>query len=489
MENFINAIKNFFRNFFDETSEEEEIKEVDEEKICKEEKKLEISLEECSEERVNFSRRTVLTRLYVLEQKIIMFKENFPDEYEKYLERIKNLRANYNKALDENKKELTFQINPEFNGSMLGNTIRLERDVDFFIEKTVKFETISRRLKELIVKLGILYNVTIRHSKETDKNKAYLQLERAENKAESLYEEISQCDLILEDEQMRESFAKLLSYAEYLITKTRVRVSLEAPNEKAKIMKNFNYTEVFKTFAREELQQYEEIISKIPEEEIRKTVKRKKENLVQEIAFNQGFLDKRDDLEKIFELEDTIFNILKLSDGGDVKFSLLKSMDIRMEEKSILQSPIVQSKVALTQVFAKTHSENILITLKFLAGLSDEIRYKDIYFILIIFDVLDIALKIPTSLQKEMEKYSKKYPYSKDEVEQKKKKVFQATEKQYLYAFNVEDNDEKKEVQAALKDLNLDFEIVKQEVLLNSFYFKSFERVLNNMKSNTKNPS
>ena len=74
MENFINAIKNFFRNFFDETSEEEEIKEVDEEKICKEEKKLEISLEECSEERVNFSRRTVLTRLYVLEQKIILFK-------------------------------------------------------------------------------------------------------------------------------------------------------------------------------------------------------------------------------------------------------------------------------------------------------------------------------------------------------------------------------------------------------------------------------
>lgn len=499
MADFINSIIAFFRRLFlGENLEEtnsydfEALKEESNKRVKEIEERAEetinlVEKEEKSSKEVNVSRRTVLTRLYVLEQKMFVFNEIFPEEYRKFMERIEILRDLYNQSIDENKKELTFQINPEFDERMLGNTIKLEREVDKFLNKQVKFEITSERMKQLIVKLGILYNVSIKHSKEEDRKNACDRLKTAKEKAKSLFEEIIGNEYILKDEQMLERFVNLLAYAEYLIIKTYVRAAYMLPSDFTNIMNNFNYKEAYKTFFVEDVKQLEELISKIPETEIKNTLNKERERLVQEVTFKDDVFEREDEFRKIFDIEDTILNVLDLSGEENVKLKLLKNMDISINEKELIESPIVNSKIALTQIFSKTHSQNILIVLKFLEGLSEDIRYKDIYFILIIFDVLEIVNSIPNALKDEIEKYCQKYPYSEAKINEKKKYAFSISSKEYLYAFSVEDEEEKEEAKKMLESLNLDFEMEQKKILLSSFYFEKLERILNNMKANTKN--
>lgn len=491
MKKLIAFIKWIFRHLFsneyvDEPYDAEVVSEYEEENKEPEEPLEENEEEANTKKEIITSRRTVLTRLYVLEQKTIVYKELFPENYMEDLEKIKDLRNLYNKLLCENKKSLTFQINPELDVSLLQDTIQLERKVDLFIEKNVKFKLLSEKLKTLIAKLEILYNVAIEHPNEA--NKIYSRSDIAREFAKSLYNEISENKAILEDEQMLERFVKLLVYAEYLITKTRVRISYEKPTQKSKIMENFDYTKAFTAFASDELQQADEMISKIQEEEIRKTIKSDKEKLVQELILKNGFLDEPEGFEEIFKLENTIFNVLLLTDKKSAKFALLKNMDIDINERELVKNPIDQSKIALTQLFSVTYGENILITLKFLGGLSKDTKYKEIYYIFIIFDVLDFSLTFPNSVQKEMKKYANEYPYSKDVVDNRKYAVLDSDKpKNYLYAFSVEDGDEKEDVEQALKELKIDFETKGNAILLNSFYFKNMNRVLNDMETNQHN--
>lgn len=113
------------------------------------------------EERINVAKRTLLTRLYTIEQDIAVFARDFPLEYQAFLQRIEALKNSYNYSLEELQKLFTFEIDPESDSSIMNKVIRLEKDVKVFIESTVKFHIISNRLQRLIKKLNILYNVSI----------------------------------------------------------------------------------------------------------------------------------------------------------------------------------------------------------------------------------------------------------------------------------------------------------------------------------------
>lgn len=181
--NLIKKILNFFK--FTPLSSEEEAKENETVIPMLEQLNIENELEQLAkeviqekEERINASKKTLMTRLYILEQEITMFNKDFPKEYEAFMERIETLRKDYISTLEELNKTLTFEIDPEIDGYKTGEVIKLERDVKVFIEKEVKFGIISKRLECLILKLNILYNVSVFHFKECEKQKYFIGLSK-----------------------------------------------------------------------------------------------------------------------------------------------------------------------------------------------------------------------------------------------------------------------------------------------------------------------
>ena len=93
--------------------------------------------EDSLEERINVAKRTLLTKLYSLEQEIAVFESDFPNEYNEFFQRIESLRASYNSSLDELKKLLTFEIDPDTDTTKIDEVVRLEKDIHNFIEHTV----------------------------------------------------------------------------------------------------------------------------------------------------------------------------------------------------------------------------------------------------------------------------------------------------------------------------------------------------------------
>ena len=55
--------------------------------------------------------------------------------------------------------ELTFEINPEIDFEYSGRIVKLEKEIEKFIETEVKFDILSKRLQRLITKLNILHRL------------------------------------------------------------------------------------------------------------------------------------------------------------------------------------------------------------------------------------------------------------------------------------------------------------------------------------------
>ena len=163
--NFFNKMLLPFSNKSEENDDTttmlEEVAEMSENDISEQFDKIFLSDEK--EERINVKKRTLMTRLYTIEQQITVFEKDFPEKYKSFLERIERLRENYKFSLEEIKKSVTFEIDPEIDGYKIGEVVKLEREVEYFLESEVKFNIISKRLQQLIVKLNILYNVSIFH--------------------------------------------------------------------------------------------------------------------------------------------------------------------------------------------------------------------------------------------------------------------------------------------------------------------------------------
>ena len=134
---------------------------------------------DAKEEKVDVSRRTLLTRLYVMKQQIEAFKQIFPSEYNRFLEKIQEIEESYEVELEESHKELAWQIDPEKNSKKVYEVEMLEKQIRRFMDKELKFYIISKRLQTLITKLNVLYNVSIFHSSESDRSKVLSQIEKA----------------------------------------------------------------------------------------------------------------------------------------------------------------------------------------------------------------------------------------------------------------------------------------------------------------------
>ena len=130
---FIEMLYNFFNSisaYFQRILLAKEIKALPEgTEVPQEDSLSDENIVEAVVDEVSLAKRTLMTKLYSLEQEIEMFKMSFPQEYREYLSQIENLRATYNSSLEEIRAQMTFEIDPELNSQMNRDIARLERRI------------------------------------------------------------------------------------------------------------------------------------------------------------------------------------------------------------------------------------------------------------------------------------------------------------------------------------------------------------------------
>lgn len=448
------------------------------------------------EERINVAKRTLMTKLYTLEQEIAIFKYDFPSEYQAFLQRIEDLKVSYNSSLEELKKLLTFEIDPESDTSKIDEVIRLEKDIKKFIQTTVKFHIISNRLQRLIRKLNILYNVSIFHSKECEKEKIRMQLENAIQVQRQLAKEFNTCDYILSDKQLKDRIIELLSYVDYEVFKISMRSSNQLPEDLINKLimleefDEFDYVTTFIAYIKDELSDLLELLSQVSDTEQHKLLKSKSEKLLVSLTYSSEFERILLDVNfwrDFFSFEATLIEILKNSGASaeNIKVKIIDRMDVKVKENDVLTLPISNAKVSLVSIFATTHDERILVLIKILENLSKDITYREIYFLLLLFDVLELIQNTPNDLIDHIEKYIYKYSYNKRTIMEKKRSVLNSSNKEYVFMFYLDGDLE--EMIRTLRNLSIDFKVESGKLFINSFYFNGLQNVLSNLQTNTNN--
>ena len=482
-------IRQFFKSIFGNKEED-----VLQPLVLTEATQEEIESEEFKIERINIAKRTLMTKLYSLEQSVTFFQTEFPEDYKRYMEKINNIREEYNKALEGLGNELTFDIDPELDTTKLKEVLQLENEVKVFLETQVKFDIISKSLQRLIIKLNILYNTSIYHCKEEDKMKVIAQLERARKTVTNVSRDFKNCHYIVNNAQLKEGIVTLLSFIDYEIFKTSIRNSYSEPNDliedmiMVKEFTNFDYVKAFENFIRDELSDLKEMIPLISYEDCRDMLEKKLKKLSTSFAYSDDVENKIFDTSfwnSLFEIESSLLELLKTSGASkDVaKIGIIDRMNISIDKSEVLVMPTTNAYLALTNVFSKTQDEKVLLLMKILKNLSKDVTYKEIYFLILLFDGLDVILNNPNDLNRQLEKYIAKYPYSKSTINSKKDQLIMSSNKEYVAVFPI--NQYENNILNTLTRLKIDFVIDKDYVWINAFYFNGLDNVLNAFTENT----
>jgi hypothetical protein len=448
------------------------------------------------EEKINVSKRTLTTRLYVIEQEIEIFRFEFPDEFAKFKEEIKCIKNNYDSSAEEIKKDMTFEIDPEIDSKKIMEINHLEKRVKRFINNDVKFYILSQKLQRLAVKLNILYNVSISHFTKNDKEKVISQIERAIPRENLIVQDFKESDFILNNLRFKERIVTLISFVDYEILKICIRNSEKSPKEliyslvSINEFTDFNYYDSFKAFVLDEISDIGELLEDSKRNEYDKSLKKRCSRLLEILTFSDSekeTLFENEFWDEFLSIESNVIESLKL-DGVSkdiARVKILDRMDIQVNESEVLTSPKTNVYLALTNAFSKNRDIKILILIKLFNNLTEKITYKEIYFLMLLFNSLDEITKMPVSVSGHLEKYIKKYPYNTKTINNKKAILKQSSNKKYIYVFTLDDN--RDEIINTLHSLDIDFNVVDNDVFMNTFYFNDLENVINSLQSHTIN--
>lgn len=451
---------------------------------------------EVTEYKMYAGRRTLLTNLYNLEQEITVFETSFPKEYADFFKKIEDLREEYNRKLNNLKGEgLTLDVHPEKDYNMIVGVATLEEEVKKFIEKDVKFEVISKKLQRLIVKLNVVYNVSIFYNKKKEKEKLCKQLDRAARLLEDISEEFKQCRYVARDVPLRERIVSLISYADYQIFKAKVRI-LRMPIDgfakelvTVKSFAEYDTVTAFVAFIKDEISDLAELLPLISNSSYKETFKKMSSALLVDITYSTDKEAKICETEfwnKFFDFETTLLATLRSNGVEKEKASvrLIIRMDIDVNSDEVMTMPLTTACLSLNTIFSATQDYRILVLLKFIKSVSKDITYKEIYFLILLFDALELVMSSDNSLLKHIEKYIRNYPYSEKELLEKKKGVrFSNTQKEYLFAFELDYY--ASGILKTLDLLDIDYFIKDNKVFINAIYFKNLVNVSNALRSQT----
>lgn len=470
-----------FLSFFTMNSTENEESSISEEEGISEgvfEETQEVEIDE--DEKVNVAKRTLLSKLYWLEQEISIFEKDFPEKYQSFMEKIEKLRETYNSSLEEISKLVTFEIDPENSWSKKGEVTKLENEIKRFLEKEVKFSMLSNSIQRLILKLNILYNTSIAHSNE-DK-KVMSQIRKAFDVATKFAKDLKGNDYILADEQLKERIVNLLSYADYQILKTSIRNSNESLEELiSKLVmvvefEEFDYENAFKAFVKDEITDLGDLLTLIDDNKCCDILRRQAMKLLSEITYSEKILN-RTFWNDFLSFESCLLEELKVIgvEKEKVRVNIIVRMDVKIDEDDVLVLPKTNAYLELIKIYSLTQNPKILLLIKVFKNLSQDVTYKEIYFLLLLFDAIKIIEKTPNELFKHIEKFIKEYGYDEQIVSRKKDSLKKSSNKDYTPIFILDDYEE--EVLKTLESLNIDFKVMGDNVLINSFYFEGLDKI------------
>ena len=447
-------------------------------------KKEDSEIEKCKQ--INLSKRTLLNKLYLIEQKVDLFKEDFPNEYNYFFGEIEKLRNFYKLSLEEEDKTLTLKVDPEFNGELIWKIEELDSKITLFIEKNIKFEIFSQKFQKLIVKLNILYNVSISHSNE--KEKVIAQTKKALEVEMELVQELKNCVYIFSDRYLKERIITLISYTDYHIFKIILRNSKYSIQEILAHLviinqfKGFDYISAFNGFMQDEISDLNELLDLISNpnyhKEFDKNIKYIKNQIfcdkeIQSCVLDEGIW------REIFKIESNLIEFLKnqkVDNEDKIKVKIIDRIKIRVREDDVITSPKTNAYLALIEIFSITHDDRIWILIKLWENISKNITYKEIYFLLLLFDVTDVIKNTSNILYRQLEKYFVKYPYDKATINRKKIYVMNSNvQKKYVKILSLIEQRDK--IISILKNLNMDFKIENDGIYINTFYFKGLKEV------------
>ena len=435
---------------------------------------------------INLSNRILLNKLYLIEQKVDLFKEDFPNEYNYFFGEIEKLRNFYKLRLEEEDKTLTLKVDPEFNGELIWKIEELDSKITLFIEKNIKFEIFSQKFQKLIVKLNILYNVSILHSNE--KEKVIAQTKKALEVEMEFVQELKNCVHIFSDRYLKERIITLISYTDYHIFKIILRNSKYSIQEILAHLviinqfKGFDYISAFNGFMQDEISDLNELLDLISNpnyhKEFDKNIKYIKNQIfcdkeIQSCVLDEGIW------REIFKIESNLIEFLKnqkVDNEDKIKVKIIDRMKIRVREDDVITSPKTNAYLALIEIFSITHDDRIWILIKLWENISKNITYKEIYFLLLLFDVTDVIKNTSNILYRQLEKYFVKYPYDKATINRKKIYVMNSNvQKKYVKILSLIEQRDK--IISILKNLNMDFKIENDGIYINTFYFKGLKEV------------
>lgn len=489
-EKFLNFLKNMFN--FEEESEEA----VDYASLKDAFEEIEEKEEE--QEKINLSNRTLLNKLYTIEQKITVFENDFPDKFKEFSDRIEDLRNDYLSSLKNSENDLTFDIDPDLDSDKLGMVKLLDSEVDKFIETDMKFNVISKSLEKLILKLNIVYNTSIIRCKQEEKEKIYLQAVRGLKNAQKISKDFKNCYFILNNKQLKERMVNLLSYADYLIFKIKIKnssiTSKEAINESLMLSEfsDFDILGSFENYLKDEVSDLGELLPLFADDELKKSYEKRIKKLFRDLAYSneecESHIFDEDFWKNYFSFETSLIEILRASgiEEEKAKVTLIKKMNISVNENEIWTLPITNAHIALTGLFSSTSDKRILVIMKMLKNISNDVTYKEIYFLLLLFNVADLVLSKPNELTRHLDKYLKQNTYSQYDIDKKKLLVKEMVNKEYVAVFEMTDY-EINNIAQIFEYLKFDFIVQKNIVYLNSFYFSGLENISKSLEIYTKN--
>lgn len=441
---------------------------------------------DAKEEKVDVSRRTLLTRLYVMKQQIEAFKQIFPSEYNRFLEKIQEIEESYEVELEESHKELAWQIDPEKNSKKVYEVEMLEKQIRRFMDKELKFYIISKRLQTLITKLNVLYNVSIFHSSESDRSKVLSQIEKAKSKELEIVQEFTESDDILEDKRLKERIVILLNYTDYLIFKAILRNSNKEPKSVWEdLVSKCEFTgvepKIFIPFCQSELSNLKKLL-KLAKKEIYKMI-HGFEKKIEEIEGSVSLLDiettilSSDFWKKIFDIESNVLFFLEQEVKEKAKIEILKELYITVDETEVIKVPKNEVQIYLSKVYLETYDERVWLMIKLLSNISDDVKCKELYYIAVLLDIADLFKNASDGIAKCIKTYAENHPYEGNTLKKRKEKVKNSSESEKKYTIMFYLDEEANRVITILEKLNIDYRKESNGIYINAFYFKGLDNI------------
>jgi len=415
---------------------------------------------------------------------------SFPEKYRYFLGKIEKSEKSYHESIKNLKTELlTLDVHPEESILKRVEVENIQKEIEDFINTEVKAQTAFNKLQVLIGKSNILYNTSILHARPEDKEKVIRQVGRIKEAQSAIIFDVRNNSFINNDIQMKERLMELISYEDYNVFKLELRNSEVDPfdvvNGLAMInyFDGFDYVQAFKAFLEDELSDLGEIISKIDNFSLNRIVKQRMNNLYKAIIestnFNKTLLDIKFWREYFLVESSTVDFLRQAGLSEDIaKIKILDRLNIDVKLDDLVMSSKMNAFFSAIDSWHETSDTRVYLFIKFIERLQESVTYKDLYFVAVLFNVVNIFMRTSNSLGFYMNKYNNKYHYEEQDLVDKKNQVIGNPSSKYALVFECKDDGERDLVLKTLESILLDFKVFDKNVYLNMLYFSGLDNIV-----------